>query len=286
MEIPFTEILLSETKDHIRSFVELTPRLFGAVVVIVIGWLLARGLRWMVGMLGHRYLRREALTEVLQMLTGAFVWITIAFVSAAVIFPSVTPADVLTALGVGSIAIGFAFKDIFENFFAGILILLREPFEIGDFIECEGVEGAVERISVRETRVRQTDGQLMVVPNAQLFQNAVLVRTNMSFRRTEIICGVAYGCDVDEARDIIQDAVQKVDSVRDDVRDVQVFAHEFSASSVDFEIAWWTGSRPIDIRTSRDEVIRAIKRALDSAGIEIPFPQRTLTIASGEQDAE
>ena len=68
-----------------------------------------------------------------------------------------------------------------------------------------------------------------------------------------------------------------MDAVRDDVRDVEIFAQEFADSAINFEVTWWTGSRPIDIRSSRDKVVAAVKRALDDAGIEIPFPYRTLT---------
>ncbi|MEM6325132.1 MAG: mechanosensitive ion channel family protein, partial [Pseudomonadota bacterium] len=171
------------------------------------------------------------------------------------------------------------------------LVLLREPFRIGDHIECDGVEGKVETITIRDSHIRQTDGQLVVVPNAQLFQNPVTVRTDQDIRRTSIICGIAYGEDVDAARDVIAEAVRKVDLVRDDVRDIQVFAHAFGASSIDFEITWWTGSQPLDIRSSRDRVVAAVKAALDQAGIEIPFPYRTLTVngpipvqSVGEQD--
>ncbi len=197
--------------------------------------------------------------------------------AAAVLFPTITPGKLLTALGLGSVAIGFAFKDILENFFAGVLILLREPFGVGDHIASDDAEGAVEEITIRDTHIRQTDGQLVVVPNAALFQNPVTVRTDKEFRRTSITCGVAYGEDVDEARAVIEKAVRAVDLVRDDVRDVQVFAKAFGASSIDFEVAWWTGSKPIDIRASRDQVIAAVKRALDEADMEIPFPYRTLT---------
>ena len=76
---------------------------------------------------------------------------------------------------------------------------------------------------------------------------------------------------------MIERAVREVDSVRDDVKDVQIFAQAFGASSIDFEVTWWTGSEPVDIRRSRDKVVSAVKRALDEEGIEIPFPYRTLT---------
>ena len=103
------------------------------------------------------------------------------------------------------------------------------------------------------------------------------VRTDRDLRRTTVICGVAYKENVDAARKVIEDAVAQVDSVRDDVKDVQVFAQEFGDSSINFEVTWWTGSTPLDIRTSRDKVVAAVKAALDDAGIEIPFPYRTLT---------
>jgi small-conductance mechanosensitive channel len=254
-----------------------SPRLAGALLLLLLTWGFARLASFAIGRAGPRVFRRSALVEVLQMLAGALIWIGGILVAATIIFPSVRPQDLLAALGLGSVAIGFAFKDIFENFFAGILILFREPFRIGDHIHCDDVEGAVERIEVRETRVRRTDGQLIVVPNSSVFKKPVTVRTNQQFRRTSIICGVDYEADADRARDVILEAVRHVDSVRDDVRDVQVFACAFGASSVDFEVAWWTGSLPVDIRASRDEVVRAVKRALDREGITIPFPQRTVT---------
>jgi len=187
-----------------------------------------------------------------------------------------TPSKALTVLGLGSVAVGFAFKDIFENFFAGILILWRYPFDRGDFITCGDLTGEVNQITIRNTIIRKLDGELAVIPNAALFKNSVDVLTSQPQRRVRIICGVAYDEDVDNAREVITKAVQSCDSV-EGKRTVQVFAQEFASSSINFEIAWWTGWKPVDIRGSRDEVVAAIKRALDESDIEIPFPYRTLT---------
>ena len=220
---------------------------------------------------------RRALRDVVIMLLTVGLWLFTALITITIAFPTVTPGKALAALGVGGVAIGFAFKDVFENFLAGILLLIREPFSVDDFIECEGIDGQVEEITIRDTHVRQTDGQLVVAPNAMFFKNPVTIRTAKGIRRTTVICGVAYGEDVDKARQVIIDAVKQVDSVRDDVRDVQIFAQEFAASSINFEVTWWTGSTPLDIRRSRDKVVAAVKRALDDAGIEIPFPYQTNT---------
>ncbi|WP_108446972.1 mechanosensitive ion channel domain-containing protein [Halomonas denitrificans] len=277
-QIHFVPLLLSEIEQYLRGLIEASPRIIAALVLILMTWVLAKLLGSLVTRLARRARLRRNLTEVLVMLTGLLVWLVGLLVAITLVFPTVTPAKALTTLGLGSLALGLAFRDVFENFLAGLLILWREPFKIGDHIAVEekDVEGLVELITVRDSHIRRTDGQRIVVPNALLFQNPVIVRTDRDVRRTSIIVGIAYGEDVDVARSVIEDAVRCVDSVRDDVRDIQVFAQAFSESSIDFEVTWWTGSKPVDIRSSRDQVVAAIKRALDEHGIEIPFPYRTL----------
>lgn len=273
------------------DFLDSLPQLGLAVLVLLLTWIAARtGARLLLRGLGHTRMRRS-LAEVLDKLVLIGFWMGGILIASTIAFPSLTPAQVLTALGLGSIAIGFAFKDILENFIAGILILYREPFRLDDYIDCNGIEGRVERITIRDTHIRQTDGQRVVMPNAMLYREPVRVLTDRDYRRTTIMCGVAYGEDVDRARAVIRRAVEALPSVRKD-QEVQIFAQAFGESSIDFEVTWWTGARPIDIRRSRDEVVAAVKRALDEAGIEIPFPYRTLTfkqpleVRRGEQGGD
>jgi small-conductance mechanosensitive channel len=274
-EEEIAETLGEQLASWAEAAVEAAPRVGVALAVLLATWLLVRAMRSGLARVGRRM--RPNLVEVLQLVASVGIYFLGGLVALTIVFPTITPGSALTTLGLGSVAIGFAFKDTFENFLAGILILFREPFRIGDFVECDGIEGRIEQITIRDSRIRQVDGQLVVVPNHELFRNPVVVRTDKELRRTSITVGVAYGEDVDESRRVIHDAVIAVNSVRDDVHDVQVFAREFNSSSLDFEVAWWTGSQPVDIRASRDQVVGAVKRALDEAGIEIPFPYRTLT---------
>lgn len=253
------------------------PNILFALVFLAFVWGVVRLANWLVPKTMRRAGLREALIDVTRMVMSVALWIFGLLVAATILFPSVSIGNIFAAAGVGGIAIAFAAKDSLENFFAGLMLLIREPFRRGDFIACEGIDGQVEAITIRETLVRQTDGQQVVAPNAVFFKNPVTVRTDKELRRTTIIAGVSYDTDVDEAREIIAEAVRKVDEVRDDVKDVQVFAREFADSSINFEVTWWTGSEPLDIRKSRDKVVAAVKRALDEANIEIPFPYRTLT---------
>jgi small conductance mechanosensitive channel len=269
--------LRNQLEGYAAGFWALLPQLVLAIIFLVFIWAIIKILKWILPKSLKRARMRRALVNVIMMLITVGLWLFGVLIAVTIAFPTITPGKALTALGVGGVAIGFAFKDVFENFLAGILLLLREPFSIGDYIDCEDIDGQVEEITIRDTHVRQTDGQLVVAPNAMFFKNPVTIRTARDVRRTTIICGVAYGEDVDAAREVIANAVRSVDAVRDDVRDVEIFAQEFADSSINFEVTWWTGSRPIDIRSSRDKVVSAVKRALDEAGIEIPFPYRTLT---------
>lgn len=219
---------------------------------------------------------RGSLRDVIARLITIAVWMLGIMITAIIVFPGLSPAKALGGLGLLSVAVGFAFKDIFENFFAGILLLWRFPFESGDFIECESIEGKVERINLRMSEIRKTTGELVVVPNAYLFTNPVDVLTDQPIRRVTIMAGVSYDTNVAEALPIIEEAVKSCPSVQQD-KPIQIFPQGFGSSSIDIEVTWWTESKPLDIRQSRGEVVVAIKEALDNAGIEIPFPYRTLT---------
>ncbi|QFU08552.1 Small-conductance mechanosensitive channel [Rhodobacteraceae bacterium THAF1] len=271
------EPMRNQIVGYTNGFWRILPLILASLLWLVLVWLAVKLVGFAVPRALKRAKMRGALREVIVMLLTVFMWLFGVLIAVTIAFPTITPGKALTALGVGGVAIGFAFKDVFENFLAGVLLLFREPFSKTDFIECEGIDGQVEDITVRDTLIRQTDGQLVVAPNAMFFKNPVTIRTAQGLRRTTIIAGVSYDTDVDAARDVIVKAVKEVDSVRDDVRDVQIFAQEFGDSSINFEVTWWTGSRPVDIRASRDKVVAAVKRALDDAGMEIPFPYRTLT---------
>ena len=277
-DIEPVNILREQIADTVAGVIAIAPSLLVAALVLILTGLFVWGAhRGIERALRNRKRIRPSLKRLLVNLAGIVVWFFGILVAAVILFPGLTPSSLVAGLGLGSVAIGFAFKDIFENFLAGIIILFRAKMRIGDFIECEGLEGQIEDILVRETHIRRTDGQLTIAPNAMLFKNPLRIVTDLEERRITIICGVAYGEEVDEARTVIKRAVEGCDSVIRPRRPVQIFAREFNSSSIDFEVTWWTGSRPVDERASRDEVVAAVKRALDEAGIEIPFPYRTLT---------
>jgi len=274
--VNYIETLRDQLQDMGEGFIESLPSLAIAIFIVFLTWIVARFGARISDMIVGRTELRASLKTLIDTLVKLGVWLAGLFIAAIVVMPGLTAASLLAGLGIGAVAIGFAFQDIFENFLAGVLIMLREKMRIGDVIECEGITGKVEHITLRETHVRKLSGELTVVPNSILFKNPVEILTDDSQRRHEVVVGVSYDTQLDRAAEVIRQAVEDVEDVLAS-KGIDIFAQEFNSSSVDFLVRWWAGSTPRDGWESKDKVVRAVKAALDEAGIEIPFPYVTHT---------
>jgi small-conductance mechanosensitive channel len=270
------EIVIDQINAFYANTLAALPAIAVALVILVVTWLLAKG----AGGISRRVFgsthMKPSLANLLQTLTALAVWIAGLMIAAIVVFPDFTPASLIAGLGIGTVAVGFAFKDIFENFFAGVLIMMREKMHIGDVIEVDGILGTVEHITLRETYIRAFSGELTIMPNSMVFQNAVEIWTDAPKRRYQVVVGVSYDTDLEKAERVLQEAVEGCETVFKE-KPVQVLADAFNSSSVDFLVRWWSDSSGANTVASKPEVVKAIKRALDDAEIEIPFPYVTHT---------
>lgn len=259
-----------------ESTVEMLPAFVIGIILLVITWVLARSASRIAKKLIGSTELRPSLQALLETLVRLGIWTVGLMIIALVIFPNFNPAGLIAGLGVGAVAIGLAFQDFFENFLAGVMIMLREKMQIGDVIESDGILGTVEHISLRDSHIRAFSGELHIVPNSQLFKNPVEIWTDAPFRRFEVVIGVAYDTDLDDASAVLEKAVKSCDLVNKD-KPIQILADNFNSSSVDFLVRWWAASSGSGAVDNRDQVVRAIKRGLDNAKIEIPFPYITHT---------
>lgn len=266
----------NQINSMVYSIGEAIPGIVIALILLMITGIIASFAVKITDKLVGKTELRPSLRNLTETMVKLAVWLIGIFICAIIVFPDLTFTSMIAGLGIGAVAIGFAFQDIFENFFAGILIMLREKMRIGDIIECEGIEGKVEHINLRETHVRKLSGELTVVPNSILFKNPVEIITDEPKRRHSVVIGVSYDTELDHAAKVIRAAVEALDDIETD-KGVDVFAQEFNSSSVDFLVRWWAGSSNRAGWETKDKVIRAIKSALDDAGIEIPFPYVTHT---------
>lgn len=272
----YLKTLTDQIDAMIKGFIQTLPSLAIALLVIMATWLVAKfGVRIASRITGRADLRQD-LRQLVETLVKLAIWIVGILIALTVAIPSFTPAGAFAGLGVGALAVGFAFQDIFENFLAGVLLMLRDKMNVGDLIECQGILGKVEKTTLRETHIRQLSNELTVVPNSLLFKNPVKILTDQNIRRNEIVVGVSYDTDLERAQKIILETIESLESVNQEKPPV-VFAQEFNSSSIDFLVQWWADSSPRDLRLTKSDVVMAIKRALDDADIEIPFTYITHT---------
>ena len=259
-----------------QGLISRLPQIGLALITLIAILIAATIIRKAVTTIMKRAKTRSALIRLAGNLIVIASWIIAIAVAVTIVFPSITPANLIAGLGLTTVAIGFAFKDIFENFLAGVIILARKKMRIGDVIEVGDVFGRIEDIQIRETHVRDTSGELIIVPNAHLFKNPVEVQTDEKLRRQELIVGVDYDADMRVVRDALQGALDQCDTVNE-TKPTEVKCVGFGGSSIDFKMLWWADSQPKSQRATYDQVAFAVKDALDEHNITIPFPQSTLS---------
>src|SRR5689334_3049897 len=254
------------------SFLARVPYLLFGFLAFVIFLIIAKILKTLLTTAGRRTRLDQTLAELLARLASAGTIILGLLVAAVIIFPSFHPGELIAGLGITSVAIGFAFKDVLQNFFAGILILWRRPFVVGDEIKVREFEGTVEDITTRSTRVKTYDGERAVLPNGDVYTSAILVRSAYENRRVRLLVGIGYKDSIESARRIIHEVLGRTEGVLKDP-EPWVYVSELAPSSVNFTIYFWTASRQANVLAMIDDVTTGVKNALDHAHIDIPYPQ-------------
>ena len=262
------ELMRQQFEIWLRDFILLIPNLLvalvAAILFVLLAWAAAVALRYFVGRNG-----RHDLAHML----GSFTFWCVLFLGFLVVItimlPSMRPVDIFASLGVGSVAIGFAFKDILQNWIAGFFILIRRPFHRGDQIKVGDIEGTVQAVETRATLVKTYSGRLVIIPNSDIYTRTVTVHTAYEHRRAEIIVPVGMGADLNSVMQVFREAVLGVEQVLEEPPP-DVLPWEFNSNNVNIRVRWWMKSqRTYEVRT-RAAVVIAIKTAAEEAGIDIP----------------
>jgi small-conductance mechanosensitive channel len=201
----------------------------------------------------------DSIARLIRLLLGAVALL----LSASIAFPSFSLESVAATLGLSSIAIGFAFKDIFENFLAGVFILLRRPFHVGDEVEVKGKVGVVKAIEMRSTTIEGYNKDIYVLPNAFLFKDAVRVITENSVRRFSADLSVPGGSEFDRVEAVLVSAIAGVEGALADPPP-KVYWNTPGAK-IGLTVDWWVDSEKTSPRQVRSEVVQSLQRALVAA---------------------
>lgn len=257
--------------------IKLLPNLILAAVLFAVFYALGVLISRLMLKLFRRAFDSEAIASLLATLLKVSVVAIGFFIALNLIGMQRAVISLLAGAGIVGLALGFAFQDMAENLLAGLMLGIRKPFKPGDLIESKSELGFVRRLNLRNTVMENFSGQMIYVPNKEIFKNALKNYSVTGLRRIEISVRVSYGEDLDEVTKILQEALEGLDFIDRD-KGINVFAMEFGDSSINFTTRYW-------IKYPDGEVgylqaihlgVLGIKRALTENDITIPFPIRTL----------
>jgi small-conductance mechanosensitive channel len=261
----------TQLQEMVSGFFAALPRVGLAAIVFALFYVAARWAK----RLAKRFARAADMSPGAEMVLGRLArWLVLGIgvlLALTVAVDSFTPGQFIQFLGIGSVAIGFAFHDILQNFLAGILLLLTEPFKIGDQIIVNQFEGTVENIETRATTIKTYDGRRVVIPNSHLFTESVTVNTAFPIRRSEYQVGIGASDDISEAMQLMLEAMRRVQGVLEEPAP-DVLVAELGDFSVNIRARWWTDSVRSSLLKVQSSVIAEIKESLLAHGIDLPFP--------------
>ena len=260
--------------DLAITLLSFIPRVLVALLLFFIFWLIYRGIRRVV--VGGMN-KAGVDPSIRDMLTSIIKWTILGF--ALVIAGNqigIQIAALLTGVSIIGLAIGFAAQETLANFIAGVVIFWDKPFRIGEWIQIDGTLGQVKRVTFRSTRLTDLDGDAIIFPNTYMLQNKVVNKTTNPVTRVNVPIGIAYKESIDRAREVL------LGTVRGDKRIVAtppplVEVRACGASSVDLMLHFWIIEESYEDAMVW-EYLEKVKKALDDAGIEIPFPHVQLLI--------
>lgn len=261
-------------QGYVNAVLAALPALAVAVLVFLFMWLVSRGVREFI----HRVTPGpidSPIGIVLGRLATAGLLFLGVLIGLVLVFPGFTIAGLVGALGVSGLVLGFAFQDIFQNLLAGVLLLLRQPFQIGDEIVSGDYVGTVESIETRATFIRTYDGRRVIIPNSQIYSDPVQVITAYGMIRSEYDVGIGYGDDIGAAKQIALGVMREVEGVLQDPAP-DVLTWDLAGSSVNLRIRWWTDPTRASVVAVRDRVLKRITEAMAEGAIDLPFPTQVV----------
>jgi small conductance mechanosensitive channel len=254
----------------IDGFILGIPNLLSALAIFLASLYVARILS---NLLRRVLNRRKAPQSVTHLLSQLILWtiIVVGTITALQRFFNVTAF--LTGLGILGFTIGFALQDIMKNFAAGIILLLQQPFHVGEFIGVAGFDGTVLEIDLRTTEIKALDGRIVILPNADILTNPIINYTRADRRRIDLSVGVSYNTDLEVARKVVLEAIQNVPGYVPEPEPLIGFS-SFGDSALELNMLFWIDTTKTNPFAAKDSSFSLIKNAFDKKGIDIPFPIR------------
>ncbi len=258
------QVILTRLNAMGHSFLTAAPNLVMGLAVLLVFWFLGKLARQGANHLSSDAGQPPEVARVFGRLAAWAVNIVGMLLALSVVAPSVDAATLFSTLGVGGVAIGFAFKDILQNLLAGLLLLISRPFKLGDQIVSGSDEGVIEDIELRATRMRTFDNRIVLIPNSQLFTSRVVVNTANERRRASIQVSMSGDDSIEMQQQRLLQAVQHAPSVLDTPAPTALLMSAAPGES-QFELRVWTNpATRKNIAETSAQVVQALHERVEN----------------------
>lgn len=265
----------------LESIVARLPYVLAGILVLFVFWGASKLFVFIFSSATKRTKLDSRLQILFSRLLSVLIMIVGIFTALTVILPSFQFGDLITGLGFTSFVIGFATKDILNNLFSGVLILWQQPFRIGDYLFVGSNQGVVEYIGVRATSLRKDDGELILIPNGDMYSSALTIRGAGRKRRMNLKIMVGYENDLTQAKSIVSSALADVEGIVP-VPAPKTYLSAITSDGVEIASNFWLSTKeqkPLDVY---DNAINLITTRLLAEGIEL-FPQNAMVLQNSSE---
>jgi len=270
------ELIMEKLHTWMTELIRLLPNILLAAIVLTAGIFFSRLIR----NFADRHLTKVSDNKTLNNLFASSIYIFLIgvtiFTALSVLQLDKAVTSILAGAGIIGLALAFAFQDIAANFISGIFISFRKPITINDTVKIKNYLGVVKEINLRDTVLLTFQGETVIIPNKEVFQNPIENYTTLGRRRFDLNIGISYGEDLDKVKEIALAAVKDIEELYEN-EETTFFYEGFGDSSINFVIRIWVNTHEqIAWNRAGSKAVILIKKAFDENNIMIPFPIRTL----------
>ncbi|QDH77917.1 mechanosensitive ion channel family protein [Echinicola soli] len=287
MEQGYLQTIISSVRDSWQNFLESIPGIILGIIIVAIGYLIARR----IGEATRTRIRKRSSDPLMSRFLGNTVKICLLLL---VIIYAMNIAGLgeittflITSIGASAIIIGFAFKDIGENFISGIILAFSRPFNVNDTVEVGDLFGKIKSLEFRYTKLKTFDGRDVYIPNSDVLKKPVINYTEDGFFRWDFMVGIAYEDNVEAAKRVIMETVNSHPSiVQDGIHENYVAEDQLATSTVNLKVFFWVNT--FEFRREavivRGEIMKQVKEALEAGGFSMPSDIVELKLYSSQKD--
>lgn len=270
------QIIMGKLTLWLKELIRLLPNLAIATVVLVLGFFVAKWVKQFAKKLFMKFISHETVVNLFTSVVYVFFLGVVIFVTLSILKLDKAVTTILAGAGILGLAMAFAFQDIAANFISGIFLSFRRPLSKGDIVKLKDYMGRVEEINLRDTKIKTFQGQMVIIPNKDVFQNPIENFSLLGKRRVDINIGVSYGDNLEKVMELTLKTVADIPGLSKEDKPT-MFYQEFGGSTIDFVLRLWVNTpEQLDYLQVRSETIMRLKKVYDENSIMLPFPTTTL----------